>query len=244
MLARAGRLVRWPSALPGADASSLPPPVPIMLAVRLAVREQPSRQRGSTGYRPTCSNRSSPLRHRPPDLSGHGAPGVLPAAGRGGAGADGAHDLRRAGDRVELRRAAQPRKASVLTRRPTPSWRSGRRRGRTGPHAANGGPGWPRGAVEHGSLTGRRHVKVASWVPLLKHSRRRLRDHRRRLWSSARMADLAARAGVSRQTLYNEFGNRDQPAAALALREAERSGADGHAAPPRPAKSARRPRPG
>ncbi|ACU70321.1 transcriptional regulator, TetR family [Catenulispora acidiphila DSM 44928] len=42
------------------------------------------------------------------------------------------------------------------------------------------------------------------------------------LWSSARMADLAARAGVSRQTLYNEFGNRDQLAAALALREAER----------------------
>ncbi|WP_194927388.1 TetR family transcriptional regulator [Catenulispora pinisilvae] len=41
-------------------------------------------------------------------------------------------------------------------------------------------------------------------------------------WSSARMADLAARAGVSRQTLYNEFGNRDQLAAALALREAER----------------------
>lgn len=41
-------------------------------------------------------------------------------------------------------------------------------------------------------------------------------------WTSARMADLAARAGVSRQTLYNEFGNRDQLAAALALREAER----------------------
>ena len=41
-------------------------------------------------------------------------------------------------------------------------------------------------------------------------------------WSGARMADLAARAGVSRQTLYNEFGTRDQLAAALALREAER----------------------
>lgn len=41
-------------------------------------------------------------------------------------------------------------------------------------------------------------------------------------WTGARMADLAARAGVSRQTLYNEFGNRDQLAAALALREAER----------------------
>ena len=41
-------------------------------------------------------------------------------------------------------------------------------------------------------------------------------------WATARMADIAARAGVSRQTLYNEFGNRDQLAAALALREAER----------------------
>jgi AcrR family transcriptional regulator len=41
-------------------------------------------------------------------------------------------------------------------------------------------------------------------------------------WPQARMADIAARAGVSRQTLYNEFGNRDQLAAALALREAER----------------------
>lgn len=41
-------------------------------------------------------------------------------------------------------------------------------------------------------------------------------------WAGARMADLAARAGVSRQTLYNEFGNRDQLAAALALREAGR----------------------
>ena len=50
-------------------------------------------------------------------------------------------------------------------------------------------------------------------------------------WTGARMADLAARAGVSRQTLYNEFGNRDQLAAALALREAERFRAlTGHAA--------------
>jgi AcrR family transcriptional regulator len=41
-------------------------------------------------------------------------------------------------------------------------------------------------------------------------------------WPTVRMADIASRAGVSRQTLYNEFGNRDQLAAALALREAER----------------------
>jgi AcrR family transcriptional regulator len=36
------------------------------------------------------------------------------------------------------------------------------------------------------------------------------------------MADLAAAAGVSRQTLYNEFGSKDGLVAALALREADR----------------------
>lgn len=41
-------------------------------------------------------------------------------------------------------------------------------------------------------------------------------------WPSTRMADVAGRAGVSRQTLYNEFGNRDQLLGALTLREAER----------------------
>ena len=41
-------------------------------------------------------------------------------------------------------------------------------------------------------------------------------------WDRTRMADVAARAGVSRQTLYNEFGNKDGLAAALALREAGR----------------------
>jgi AcrR family transcriptional regulator len=41
-------------------------------------------------------------------------------------------------------------------------------------------------------------------------------------WPTARMADIAGQAGVSRQTLYNEFGNRDLLLAALALREAER----------------------
>ena len=28
-------------------------------------------------------------------------------------------------------------------------------------------------------------------------------------WQSARMVDVAAAAGVSRQTLYNEFGSKD-----------------------------------
>jgi AcrR family transcriptional regulator len=47
-------------------------------------------------------------------------------------------------------------------------------------------------------------------------------------WDKVRMADVARAAGVSRQTLYYEFGSRDALAEALALREAERymAGAD------------------
>jgi AcrR family transcriptional regulator len=41
-------------------------------------------------------------------------------------------------------------------------------------------------------------------------------------WRSARMLDVAAAAGVSRQTLYNEFGSKDSLAQALAMREAQR----------------------
>jgi AcrR family transcriptional regulator len=41
-------------------------------------------------------------------------------------------------------------------------------------------------------------------------------------WQSARMVDVAKTAGVSRQTLYNEFGSKDALAEALALREAAR----------------------
>jgi len=40
-------------------------------------------------------------------------------------------------------------------------------------------------------------------------------------WERVRMADVATAAGVSRQTLYNEFGTKDSLAAALALREAD-----------------------
>jgi AcrR family transcriptional regulator len=42
-------------------------------------------------------------------------------------------------------------------------------------------------------------------------------------WAQVTMADVAARAGVSRQTLYNTFGSRDELAQALALREQERT---------------------
>src|SRR3954471_21317778 len=41
-------------------------------------------------------------------------------------------------------------------------------------------------------------------------------------WAGARMLDVARAAGVSRQTLYNEFGSKDALAQALAMREIER----------------------
>ncbi|MFJ5834292.1 TetR/AcrR family transcriptional regulator [Streptomyces sp. NPDC093089] len=42
-----------------------------------------------------------------------------------------------------------------------------------------------------------------------------------RPWSAIRMADLAAAARVSRQTLYNEFGSKEGLARALVRREAD-----------------------
>jgi AcrR family transcriptional regulator len=44
----------------------------------------------------------------------------------------------------------------------------------------------------------------------------------RRAWSEVTMADIASAAGVSRQTLYNEFGSRDEFAQAFVIREGER----------------------
>ncbi len=41
-------------------------------------------------------------------------------------------------------------------------------------------------------------------------------------WAQTRMADVAGAAGVSRQTLYNEFGTKDSLAEQLTLREAGR----------------------
>lgn len=43
-----------------------------------------------------------------------------------------------------------------------------------------------------------------------------------RPWSKLSMGEVARRAGVSRQTLYNEFGGRTEFAEALIVREAER----------------------
>lgn len=43
-----------------------------------------------------------------------------------------------------------------------------------------------------------------------------------RSWSQITMADIAAGAGVSRQTLYNEFGNRNEFGFALVIHEGER----------------------
>jgi AcrR family transcriptional regulator len=44
----------------------------------------------------------------------------------------------------------------------------------------------------------------------------------RRAWRDVTMGDVAATAGVSRQTLYKEFGSREGFAQAFVLREAER----------------------
>jgi AcrR family transcriptional regulator len=43
-----------------------------------------------------------------------------------------------------------------------------------------------------------------------------------RRWNEVTMGDIAATAGVSRQTLYKEFGSREQFARSLVLREADR----------------------
>jgi AcrR family transcriptional regulator len=43
-----------------------------------------------------------------------------------------------------------------------------------------------------------------------------------RAWSEVTMADIASAAGVSRQTLYKEFGSRDEFAQAFVIHEGER----------------------
>jgi AcrR family transcriptional regulator len=54
---------------------------------------------------------------------------------------------------------------------------------------------------------------------LLDAARQELADRR---WADITMADIARTAGVSRQTLYNEFGSREVFAQAVAMREAAR----------------------
>ncbi len=48
------------------------------------------------------------------------------------------------------------------------------------------------------------------------------RELAQRRWEDITMSDVALAAGVSRQTLYNEFGSRAEFAQALVLREADR----------------------
>jgi AcrR family transcriptional regulator len=48
-----------------------------------------------------------------------------------------------------------------------------------------------------------------------------LDELRTRVWEDITMAEIATAAGVSRQTLYKEFGSRDEFAQALVLRESE-----------------------
>lgn len=63
-------------------------------------------------------------------------------------------------------------------------------------------------------------------------------------WGDVSMAEVAARAGVSRQTVYNELGSREGLARAYVLREADRflaaveDAAAEHVADPRAALSA------
>ena len=45
---------------------------------------------------------------------------------------------------------------------------------------------------------------------------------RRRSWGEVTMAEVARAAGLSRQTLYKEFGSRDEFARALVMRESDR----------------------
>lgn len=65
-----------------------------------------------------------------------------------------------------------------------------------------------------------------------------------RSWSQVTMAEIAAAAGVSRQTLYNEFGSRDEFGHALVIREGGRfldaveQAIDEHAGDPRGALTA------
>ena len=67
------------------------------------------------------------------------------------------------------------------------------------------------------------------------------RELEHRGWSEVTMADIASAAGVSRQTLYKEFGSRDEFAQAFVLREGDRFVAPSRA-PSTPTSTIPRPR--
>src|SRR4051812_47333613 len=94
------------------------------------------------------------------------------------------------------------------------------------------GTRWPKGAPRAPSRTldsapgrvksGRRAARP--WEAMMPAARESLLDAAytalaRRAWSAVRMVDVAAVAGVSRQTLYNEFGSKEGLARALVRRE-------------------------
>ena len=74
-------------------------------------------------------------------------------------------------------------------------------------------------------------ARVEARTPYPQAARRLLRETlfaaardevQQRPWSQITMAEIAAAAGVSRQTLYKEFGSRDEFAQALVIHEGER----------------------
>jgi AcrR family transcriptional regulator len=74
-------------------------------------------------------------------------------------------------------------------------------------------------------------IRAVSRPPYAVAARQLLRDTlfdaardelQQRAWADITMADVARAAGVSRQTLYKEFGTRDEFAAAFVIREGER----------------------
>jgi AcrR family transcriptional regulator len=80
-------------------------------------------------------------------------------------------------------------------------------------------------------VTGTRDPRSAQRIPYAEASRVLLRDSildgmremlLRRDWSSITLSDVAKAAGISRQTIYNEFGSRQGLAQGYALRLADR----------------------
>jgi AcrR family transcriptional regulator len=80
-------------------------------------------------------------------------------------------------------------------------------------------------------VTGRRDPRSAQRIPYAEASRVLLRDSildgmremlLSRDWSSITLSDVARAAGISRQTIYNEFGSRQGLAQGYALRLADR----------------------